>query len=389
VKNRLWITLVWSLWLAIALALGLPDLGRTAEPAVQAVELYFYINGDNDLISTDTRAGLPIHQGEKAFDELSRVAEAAGPGTAFHIYYDPNSAIGGNRITETTVRRYRDGVLVSEKAYGETDSGATSCFDLLLSEKYFEGAFRVLSFWSHGEGWEDIDSYDFSRPDASFSYLDLASRLEGKALDLVIFDACKMAYLETLSAYRGKADFVIASQFELPVDGTHFGNLAAHLSELRAKGLARAGFARELHARLNADTLEAQRAEGVFAPLALFDLAGFDSFEVHLGVLLRDLAGRFHGADWETLVGFSLDEQAVDLRALVARLKNKFGYDASSMIDAFGAIAPGKYGSILFYLPEEYGRIPDSSLKDELGIQSRKAWTEGLPNWDLVRAWLQ
>jgi hypothetical protein len=386
VRGRLWKIIIWALCLVIALAVALPDVGRASE--VRTVELYFFINGDNDLISTETRGGQAVHQGEKAFEELSRVARAAGAGTAFHLYYDPNAAVAGNRILQTTVRRFRDGTLVSEKPLGETDSGDPAWLERLMSERYLEGAFRVLSFWSHGNGWRDIDSFDFSAPEKSFNYLDLAPRLEGQGLNLVIFDACRMAYLETLSAYRGRTDYIIASQFELPVDGTHFGNLATHLSALRASALEPGDFALQLHKRLNGDTVDAQRAQAVFAPLAFFELAGFAVFADRLESLLKDVAQRFHGSEWADLIDWAGDDHAVDLRALVARLKTKLSYDASSMIDAYGAIAPGKYGSILFYLPEEYGRIPDSSLKDELGIQSRKPWTAGLGNWDLVRSWL-
>jgi hypothetical protein len=364
---------------------------------VTGAELYFYVNGDNDLLATDAS----VSQGERVFESLSRLAGEAGPGTAFHLYYDSNAAIPGNRIRTTLFRRYRNGALVSEESLEETDSTDPRWVRKLLSERYLSGAgpgtFRALFFWSHGDGWRDLDSYDFSAPASRFNYLDLAAELGGSDLDLVVFDACRMAYLETLAAYRPVTRYLIASQFPLPVEGIAYGALGPALAELRANPADRAAWARLLEQRLNEATLESQKDKGVFAPIALYDLGGLEGFLRVLNPILEDLSSRLGAQDWSTLVNRSRpprgglwagDEEAVDARALAHRIDvAKLAPEGvgAGLVRAYGMLAPGGYGSVQFFLPEELGRIPDSSLRDELLIQSRKPWTEGLAGWRLAR----
>src|SRR5690606_15083479 len=102
--------------------------------------------------------------------------------------------------------RFSSGREIESRELGETDSGDPRWVRELLSVRADSGSggtARVMVFWSHGLGWRPVEDFDHSEPGRSFDYASFSEALSGEWLDLVIFDACSMAYLEVLQALSG------------------------------------------------------------------------------------------------------------------------------------------------------------------------------------------
>jgi hypothetical protein len=70
------------------------------------------------------------------------------------------------------------------------------------------------------------------------------------------------------------------------------------------------------------------------------------------------------------------DLEAVDLRAVIARLEARFKYPGGkAVLSAFERISDQGFGSLQFFLPQEYGAAPAGGAKPG-------AWSKGLGNWE-------
>jgi hypothetical protein len=247
---------------------------------------------------------------------------------------------------------------------------------------------RVLSIWGHGEGWRTVENHDFSHG-SSVNYLDWAPLLKDARLDLVIFDTCSMATLETLNAYAGVVPAVLATQFEMPIEGIDYSGLASFSGETAV----------ELSRGLRADTLRSQRAtSGWYAPLVLYRLEGFEEFRsIFNRILSESWAAMGAPADLPSRArpsccGAPGVDDAVDLRAYSHRVVERLDGAPTAkkwpaeqarlwkeeLLEAYTRLLSDRgYGSLQFFLPE--------IVTEDLKQPASKAWTGNLSNWDLVR----
>lgn len=111
------------------------------------------------------------------------------------------------------------------------DPATLSSFIRWSAEEYPADRY-ILILWDHGGGVLDGFGYDEIFPDSSLGIDDLASALKdgGVKFDIVGFDACFMATLETAYALEPYADYLISSEESEPSDGWDYTEWIAGLS---------------------------------------------------------------------------------------------------------------------------------------------------------------
>ncbi|OFZ54246.1 MAG: hypothetical protein A2428_08345 [Bdellovibrionales bacterium RIFOXYC1_FULL_54_43] len=370
---------------AFVTTVGLASAGETEKAS--RVEFFVYLNGDNDLIQVD-KAGRVFNQADREFELWSSIAERSPKGTEFHLYYDGNAALDGNLFRGTLMRRYRDQVLLEESIFSETDSADPKWLEELLS-KGSSSSLKILVLWGHGNGWRSVPTYDFSEPEKDFSYVSLAERLKPYKLDLVVFDACALAYMEVLTAYKDVTSAMIATQFQMPVEGIRYHGLPATLektlSGVGSEALNKRELIRELYQVFKRDTDQSQRESGLRAPIVLYELEALEGFRLMFNEAVHFFRATVTDLDaWRSVAensyprtrGAVLDHTDVaDVRAFAARLSRDFGFDTQALLTSYRALSYQGYGSIQFYLPE----LPYSGAVPVSG----HGWETLLENWRL------
>ncbi len=187
--------------------------------ANEKVELYVLINADNDLITLDENEKM-IHQGEIAFNQYLNIAKSFGENLVLHIFIDPNSLVSGpgfekSRLVHCSNHECKEEMNIEI----ETDLTQAAPYQRLLSFRNFAEAKRVFIYWGHGNGLIPIPAFDYSEMKKSMSLAELAPILKPYSIDVLIFDACSMASLAVAKAFRESAAYIVASFFELPVEG--------------------------------------------------------------------------------------------------------------------------------------------------------------------------
>jgi len=367
--------------LPFLLILGLPSLASGAASTDGAgLEVYVYINGDNDLLYA-TDEGKIVHQADDVFALWNNIARNAGERTRVHIYYDPNDEISAS-ARGTVIRRLTDGVISEDRNFGETDSADPRWFrQLLRAESVQPNSNKILVFWGHGDGWRPISSYDHSHPESRFSYLDLAGMIEDGEFSAILFDTCAMAYLEVLTAFEGKTHYLMASQFELPLEGIQFRSvqLKQDLAVL------------EFLMKIQADTADYQRIKGgIRSPLTIFDLSqlldlrtyfdsAFEKWVWSISEMSRRESRQFANRVRPRLAGAVLsDSAAADLRAFAWNLSA----EDKHFLATVKKLTSGRSGSLSFMLP--WNTEADQGDLVRLELERSPAWAE-LPNWDFEK----
>ena len=97
------------------------------------------------------------------------------------------------------------------------------------TENDLASANRYLIFWNHGGGYEGFGANELL--DTWMSVEDLQDGLAvSKPYDIIIFDACLMASLEVADALQPYAEFLLASEENVPGDGLNYAGIGKALS---------------------------------------------------------------------------------------------------------------------------------------------------------------
>lgn len=215
------------IWFAMIL-FGLATVSAQARAETWSVLVYWAV--DNDLYEFS----IPyLRQFEKV---------GSGPGLNLVVETD----YPGKRKSERALILKNDGSpgrpnqdlphsLILETLPQETRSARPRTLARFLEwgKKHFPADRYALVIGSHGMNWrgviEDGDREEVMSLTGLRSVLRRFAHERGSPLDLLIFDACRMAFGETLYALRGGASYILGSQFD--VNGFDH---ASPLAELRA-----------------------------------------------------------------------------------------------------------------------------------------------------------
>jgi hypothetical protein len=244
--------------MGISLFATLPSHAKTST-SEKKIELYVYINADNDIIGIDEE-DQAFHYGTRFFESLNALLPTLPPHVGIHVYYDPSREITG--ATSSQLIRKCGSQVVSITRLGETASSDPKYLSDLTNENCFseniQDTQKILILWGHGQSWMPITAFDYSEPSVAQSWLGLIQPLKTK-FDLLIYDSCMMGSLEVAIASVGKAKNIIASQFELPPEGIDYRSLKTLISENPTID--------DWIKTLKADTEIRLKSRGFFAPL--------------------------------------------------------------------------------------------------------------------------
>ncbi len=240
-STRLWRTLAPALILAALLLPLLAPLPARAQERLWTIMVY--MSGDNDLeafsladldemerglaggqgvtvVVLADRASAPYESQEGLPSDVAEVVESSPQwDTARLLLVEADSAPGvSSRMLED---------------WGEADMGdpaTLSRFVRYVAEN-FPAQHYMLVFWDHGggPGIFDVDE------DNGGSYLTLreasdALKAAGVHFDIIGFDACLMASVDTAYELRDLADYLVASEETEPGDGWPYDSILAKLS---------------------------------------------------------------------------------------------------------------------------------------------------------------
>ena len=140
-------------------------------------------------------------------------------------------------IKGTDPGRYelRDGkieFLESAGSVSMTDRKTLADF-LAFAKKNYPADRYILVFWDHGGGTRNGFGLDEVRRRSALSLKDIADTLKksGMKFDIVGFDACLMATLETACALEPYADYLLASEEYEPSEGWYYTDAVSALAK--------------------------------------------------------------------------------------------------------------------------------------------------------------
>ncbi len=160
----------------------------------------------------------------------------------------PEGKVGGlDDFENSKLVRVRHGRLEELEDWGELDMGNPLTLERLLKKglEMYKPDRLGLIMSDHGAGWQGgwsdddptgkpVDDFeDFVYSDLSLEEIrfGLARGLEGRKLDILGFDACLMANLETAVALAPYAKWMVASEELEPGYGWHFEPIFNHLTD--------------------------------------------------------------------------------------------------------------------------------------------------------------
>lgn len=127
--------------------------------------------------------------------------------------------------TEYVLTRVSD---VDISSSGALSKGLTYA-ENYCTENDLTSANRYLIFWNHGGGYEGFGANELL--DTWMSVEDLQTGLAAsKSYDVIIFDACLMASLEVADALHTHADYLLASEENVPGAGLNYVGIGKTLS---------------------------------------------------------------------------------------------------------------------------------------------------------------
>ncbi|MBN1329041.1 MAG: hypothetical protein JXA54_06165 [Candidatus Heimdallarchaeota archaeon] len=195
-----------------------------------------YIDGDNNLEENAIADMNELEYGYSGAPNLKILAlidrtpgydTSNGDWTGTRLYeitHDTNTAI----ISSTLV-----------KDFGELNMGAGSTLELLLEfgfNNYSADSVRIwLNLWDHGGGidgicWDDSNFGDSLKMDEMQSAI-LNKELEySRKIDLISHDACLMNMIEVANELKDLADYFVASEETVPLDGFDYASIMSFLS---------------------------------------------------------------------------------------------------------------------------------------------------------------
>jgi hypothetical protein len=117
-----------------------------------------------------------------------------------------------------------------------------------------------LIIWGHGTGWRSVRDFSaqyraersVALDDTSSSWMcitELAPALDGKKIDVIGFDTCFGAILETAYELRAKADYFVGSEGSVPSTGWNYSELFTQFCSGNRSSLAFCQSAKEQYAK--------------------------------------------------------------------------------------------------------------------------------------------
>jgi hypothetical protein len=104
---------------------------------------------------------------------------------------------------------------------GLTNGDAESIIDFIGdSKEKFPAARRMLVLWDHGNGWQNVHTFEALADAADqLRFLNLQAIFRQQpGTDIVCFDSCLMAMIEIAYELRDKVKYIIASENVVPAD---------------------------------------------------------------------------------------------------------------------------------------------------------------------------
>lgn len=269
-----------------AVAAAVPVGAATATTSPGGWHVFVYIVNDSE-------GQLPYGQ------DIEEMVEASRSGVEFTVYLD-SSATAGPALSTSLVPNVDDALLLEvaggavsvTQRLGELDSGEPDTLAWFVAQGLLAHPSdrNALVVWDHGAGWngvavdEDV-TVNGSRRSSSLDSNDIATALErGLAaggrdqLDLVVFDACLMASIDTLGAVHGHADYLIASEEVIPGLGLDYNGFAA----LAQPGIAPPAIFDAVASTYVSEVADAQPSDAQAFTLSMFDVNQTDAVSAAL-----------------------------------------------------------------------------------------------------------
>jgi len=207
------------------IALAAAALASTTVFAKAEWTIMYYWAGDNDLeepMMEDIKELMKTGSSEDV--ELIVLFDRAEG-------YDRGSLGGIRNWTSTKWLRVENGRLEELEDWGERDTAdPETLFEFMdrTAERFPANRYKLVMN-DHGAAWQNAFYDEGGRRTSTMSTLEIQEALtqfrdKHQRLDILSFDACLMACVETSYAFRDLAEYIIASQEELPLFGYEYTN---------------------------------------------------------------------------------------------------------------------------------------------------------------------
>lgn len=370
---------------------GYENLARTSpnafmESSTSPVELYLYIDSDNDIFGKDA-ADQVENQGEVLATNLKAITKtiAADPKLAstfaIHYYLDRGKKLREGDLESSELFHFC-GVAGKEEitSLGETDSRDPKYLKNLLSKSCYPNSKKHVIIWSHGAGYRTQKDFDYHPTDSdtpdtspSFHISSLIQAIPDHFAESLLFDSCFMATLEIATLAESKAKTLVASQFELPNEGYQYTTLTT-LFQTTTETI---DFVREIRKVSEAKFREL----GISAPIAILDLTKLKPIRDALATV------------WTTLEKVRKNNYA-EFRRRIRRGKDgdllflgqaTFGQSetiATDFLNKLRDALESQRGSLSFALPHSLAAKDDDmeSIRTNQPTLYQE-WVQRFPNW--------
>lgn len=192
-----------------------------------------YLDGDNNLE-------------ENAIDDLNEMEEGIGTSNSICIivlidrtsgYDTSNDDWSGTRlynITSDTDPSDINSILLED--WGELNMGSGNTLELFMDyclDNYTANHYW-LNIWDHGGGidgicWDDSSAGDALTLEEMQVAIESSTTTYGKTFDLISHDACFMDQIEVAYEYKDYADYFVASEESVPLDGFDYDAIFTQL----------------------------------------------------------------------------------------------------------------------------------------------------------------
>ena len=190
------------------------------------------------------------------------------------------------KVQQTTVKTYPDQYSVDPEVMKEV---INDVFTLYPAER------KGVAFSSHANGSlytpNTVRKRAFGDEESGYSMniTDIREALEGcPYMDVIMFDACLMANMETAYELKDRAHYFLAAPNSIPAEGFPYDKALPHLLKMDAAGLARAAQAYMKHFQNNDVEWDD------FVSISVSDLSQMNALALYMDSLFQDEAVQNH-----------------------------------------------------------------------------------------------
>ncbi len=300
-----------------------------------------------------------------------------------------NSVIQAKKLQRWSLTSQGMKLLEESKSSPMTDEDELTDF-IQFCKKEAPADRYMLIFWDHGGGSLSGFGYDETYPNDSMNIGEIAAGLKagGVKFDLIGFDACLMATLETAIAMEPYADYMIASEESEPGTGWYYTNWLKLLDENTSTNTLNLG-------RQICDDYTAKNvmyASSVGTTLSVTDLAEIDNIvQKRLADFGEGLTDQLKNKDYQSVAYARNDSREFASSSRLDQIDlvdfcNRLDSDKSNAL-ALAIQSAVKYNRVS-RITNAYGLsvyFPNSSLRnvnsmislcEDIGIDS--GWMEGM-----------